>query len=225
MARWLWMGYLDSAFEPVGGWCFTHVFERRKKFSIDKLWISILEEMEFIKWAIFFLLIPAVAFGQTVHVDSNRIVYKGTVKLDSVRKEGLFARARNAIFNNVKGAKDSIVTYDNEKGMIAAKGSIKLASPYHIIKTVEYILGLSVDDGKYEYRIDSVSIKQVERGGKTTRIYSQELLKGLDVTVSGFVPGSGDVEKQLNEIDMNFQKLIALVNADMKKAAVVKNQK
>jgi hypothetical protein len=26
----------------------------------------------------------------------------------------------------------------------------------------------------------------------------------------------GDVEKQVNEIDMNFQKLIALVNADMK---------
>jgi hypothetical protein len=170
--------------------------------------------MEFIKQIVFFLLIPAVTFGQTVHVDSNRIVYKGTVKLDSVNKEELFARAKSAIFNNVK--EDSIVTDNKEKGKISVKGSIKLASPYHIIKKVEYILELSVDDGKYEYRIDSVHIKQVERGGKTTMIYSQELLIGLDVTVSGFVPGSGNVEKQLNEIDMNFQKLIALVNADMK---------
>src|SRR6266487_2499844 len=194
MARWLWMGYLDSAFESFSGWCFTHVLERRKKFSIDKLWISILEKMEFIKQVVFFLLIPAITFGQTVHVDSNRIVYKVTVKLDSVNKERLFARARNAIFNNVKG--DSIVIDNKEKGIISAKGSIKLASPYHIIKKVEYILELSVDDGKYEYRIDSVSIKQVERGGKAIRVYSEELLKGLDVTVSGFVPGSAIVEKQ-----------------------------
>ncbi len=219
------MGYLDSAFEPVGGWRFAHVFERRKKFSIDKLWISILEKMGGIKQVVFFLLIPMVTHGQTVHIDSNKIVYKGTVKLDSVNKERLFARARNAIFNNVKEGKDSIVTDNKEKGIISAKGSIKLASPYHIIKKVEYILELSVDDGKYEYRIDSVYIKQVERGGKTTRINSEELLKGLDVTVSGFVPGSANVEKQLNEIDMNFQKLIDLVNNDMKKTTVGKNQK
>ena len=179
--------------------------------------------MEFIKQLVFFLLIPAVTYGQTVHVDSNRIIYKVTVKVDSVNKERLFARAKNAIVNNVK--EDSIVIDNKEKGIISAKGCIKLASPYHIIKKVEYILELSVDDGKYEYRIDSVSIKQVERGGKTTRIYSEELLKGLDVTVSGFVPGSGDIEKQLNEIDMNFQKLIALVKADMKKASVVKRDR
>jgi hypothetical protein len=216
------MGYLDSAFEPFGGWRFAHVFKGRKKFTIDKLWISILDKMEFIKQAVFLLLIPAVTFGQTVHIDSNRIVYKGTVKLASVNKEELFARAKNAIFNNVKEGKDSIVTDNKEKGIISAKGSIKLASPYHIIKTLEYILELSVDDGKYEYRIDSVSIKQVERGGKTIRIYSEELLIGLDVTVSGFVPGSGNVEKQVNEIDMNFQKLIALVSADMKRLSVVK---
>ncbi len=147
--------------------------------------------MEFIKQIIFFLLIPVVTYGQTVHIDSNRIVYKGTVKLDAVNKDKLYARARNAMFNNVKQI--SIVTDNKEKGMISAKGSIKLASPYHIIKKVEYILELSADDGKYKYRIDSVS--------------------------------SANVEKQLNEIDMNFQKLIALVNADMKKAAVVKNQK
>ena len=176
-----------------------------------------------IKYIIFVLLMPMMTSGQTVHIDSDRIVYKGMVKLDSVNKERLFARAKNAIVNNVK--EDSIVIDNKEKGIISAKGCIKLASPYHIIKKVEYILELSVDDGKYEYRIDSVSIKQVERGGKTTRIYSEELLKGLDVTVSGFVPGSGDVEKQLNEIDMNFQKLIALVKADMKKASVVKRDR
>jgi hypothetical protein len=180
--------------------------------------------MKFIKRILFFLLVPAVSLGQTVHIDSNRIVYKATVRLDSVKKEELFARAKKTIFNNVKGAKEANVIDNNEKGMISVKGSIGLASRYYIIKTVEYIFELSVDDGTYEYRIDSVHIKQVERGGKTTRIYSEELLIGLDVTVSGFVPGAGNVEKQLNEIDMNFQKLIALVNADMKGISVKRSQ-
>ncbi|HEV8284826.1 MAG TPA: DUF4468 domain-containing protein [Chitinophagaceae bacterium] len=175
--------------------------------------------MEFLKRIVFLLLMPLVTQGQTVHVDSNKIIYKGIVKSGPINKDELYARAKNALFNNVKGGKESIVIGNNEKGMISAKGSIRLASPYHIIKTVEYILELSVDDGKYEYRIDSVYLKQVERGGKTVRISSEESLRGMDV--SG--PASASAEKQLNEIDMNFQKLIGLVNADMKKTPVIKN--
>jgi len=174
--------------------------------------------MEFVKQIIFFLMIPMATYGQTVHIDSNRIVYKGTIKLD-VNKDELYSRAKNAILSNVKRSKEMIVADNNEKGMIAAKGIIRLASPYHVIKTVGYILELSVDDGKYEYRIDSVYIKQVERGGKTIKMPSEELVKGMGM--SG--PVSAATEKQLNEIDMNFQKLIDLVNTYMKRASVVKN--
>ena len=175
--------------------------------------------MNFIKQAIFFLLIPLAGLGQTAHVDSNRIVYKGIVRVESVNKEELFSRAKNAI-TRVKGDEEGRVEDDKDKGMIATKGSIRLSSPYHLIKTVEYILELSVDNGKYGYRIDSVYIKQVERGGKTVKLSSQELLKGMDV--SG--PVSQSTEKQLNEIDMNFQKLIALVSGYMKEASVAKTK-
>jgi hypothetical protein len=176
--------------------------------------------MKFVRQIISLLLIPAVTFGQTVHVDSNRIVYKGTVKFDSVNKEALLERAKSAILSNVKGSNEVIVSGNNEKRMIAATGSMRLASPYHIIKTVEYIFELSIGDGKYEYRIDSVYIKQIERGGETIKISSEKLLKGMDV--SGAV--SANTEKQLNEIDMNFQKLIHLVNAYMQKAFIVKTR-
>jgi len=176
-------------------------------------------KMDFLKRVVFLLLIPVVTHGQTVHVDSNRIVYKGTVKPGPVNKDELYARARNALFSNVKEGKGSNVTANNKDGIISAKGSVKLASPYHIIKTIEYILELSVGDGKYEYRIDSVYLKQVERGGKTTRISSEELLKGMDVSGAG----SAAAEEQLNEIDMNFQKLIDLVNSFMKTALVMKS--
>jgi len=174
--------------------------------------------MKFIKYIIFLLLIPAISNGQTVHVDSNRAVYKGTVKLDKIKKEELYGRAKNAILNNVKGNKEILAIDNSEKGMITAKGSIRLPSPYYIIKTVEYIFELSVEDGKYEYRIDSVYLKEVERGDKPVKISSEELLKEIDVNG----PVSATAEKQLNEIDMNFQKLIAIFNADMK-ATVKKN--
>jgi len=175
--------------------------------------------MKLINRIILLLLIPVVTNGQTVHVDEDRIVYKGTIKLEQMNKEDMYPRAKNALLSHVKGSKKGIVEDNNEKEKIAAKGSIRLSSPYHIIKTVEYILELSFEDGKYKYRIDSVYIKQAERGGKTNKISSEELLKGMEVTG----PTSANTEKQLNEIDMNFQKLLALVNNDMKKTAVGKN--
>ena len=176
--------------------------------------------MGFFKRILFLLLVPVAAYGQTAHVDSNRIVYKGSVKLDNVNKEKLYAIAKNAIHNNVKNDKKAIIAENKEKGMIVAKGSIQLASPYHLIKTVEYILELSIEDANYKYRIDSVYIKQVERGGKTIRIPSERILKGMDE--SGL--SSATAEKQLNEIDMNFQKLLAMINTDMKKTSVGKKQ-
>jgi hypothetical protein len=176
--------------------------------------------MRYIKYIVFLLLLPVVTYGQTIHVDSNRIVYSGNVKLDHINKDELFERAKNAILHHVKGSRETIVTDSREKGMISTKGNIKFISPYHIIKTVEYILELSVDDGNYKYRIDSVYLKQAERGGKTNKISSEELLRGMDM--SG--PVAASTEKQLNEIDMNFQKLLELINADMKKTAVVKYQ-
>ncbi|MBK5270828.1 MAG: DUF4468 domain-containing protein, partial [Bacteroidia bacterium] len=172
--------------------------------------------MKLIKYILFLLLIPFVTQGQTVHIDNDKIVYKGTIKLEQVNKEDLYIRAKNALIKNVKGNKKLMGEANIEKEKIAAEGSIKLSSPYHIIKTVEYILELSVEDGKYKYLIDSVYIKQAERGGKTTKTSSEDLLKDMDV--SG--PVSANAEKQLNEIDMHFQKLLYLINADMKKTAV-----
>jgi hypothetical protein len=168
--------------------------------------------MSYIKHILFLLLIPVITNGQTAHVDSNRVVYKGTIKLDKISKEELYGRAKNAIGKNVKGTKETVVLDNSEKGMITVKGSIRLASPYHVIKTIEYIFGLTVEDGKYQYRIDSVYLKEIERGGKTVKTSSEELLKGMDVNG----PLSAIAEKQLNEIDMNFQKLIALFNAEMR---------
>jgi Domain of unknown function (DUF4468) with TBP-like fold len=163
--------------------------------------------MRFITYILFLSLPPLFSLGQTVHLDSNRIVYKGMVNIDHVSKDEIYTRAKKAIASIMKGEKQTVIYEDSNNSMIAARGSIKLASPYSIIKKVEYILELSIGDGKYKYRIDSVRIKQVERGGKTSIISSQELVQGMDE--SG--PVSANTEKQVNEIDMVFQKLLDLL--------------
>lgn len=153
------------------------------------------------------------AISQTVHVDSGRIVYRNTVKVASMGQAELFSRAQKAIADHVT-QQPAFIKIDSINKEILAQGSIRLRSPYHLIKTVEYKIELAVHDGSYQYWIDSVYLKEEERGGKSKMTSSSKLLKGMDV--SG--PESSQMEKQLNEIDLNLQKLIELMNAEMKRA-------
>jgi len=163
-------------------------------------------------WIIACLLsVPAVA--QTVHVDSDRIAYRNTVTVDNTGQLQLFFRAQKAIADYV-AQQPALIKTDALNNEMSAQGSIRLTSPYHMIKTLLYTIKLSVRDGAYEYQIDSVYLKQEERGGSTKLISSRELLKGMDVSGEA----SWITEKQLNEIDMNLQKLLALVKGEMKKA-------
>jgi hypothetical protein len=170
------------------------------KWIKQKIWIV----------ACFFSL-PVVA--QTVHVDSERIAYRNTVTVDNSSQLELFFRAQKAIADYVT-QQAALIKTDAIKNEMSAQGSISLNSPYHLVKTLLYTIKISVHDGGYQYQIDSVYLKEEERGGSTKLTSSQELLKGMDI--SG--PASWIMERQLNEIDMNFQKLIALVNGEMKKA-------
>ena len=135
------------------------------------------------------------------------------VNIDHLSKDEIYTRAKNALASTMKGEKQTII-YEDSSTMITAKGSIKLASPYSTIKKVEYILELSISDGKYKYRIDSVQIQQVERGGKTSIISSQKLVEGMDESGAA----SANTEKQVNEIDMVFQKLLDLLKEDIMEA-------
>jgi hypothetical protein len=168
--------------------------------------------MKLIKY-ILFVLMPVAIRAQTVHVDEDRIVYKDKKTVTKADKNELFDRAKVAM-DRVKWNRQTIVVENRENGLITAMGTMKLATPYHTIRTVEYLFEIKVEDGEYKYRIDSVYMEERERGGKTTRLSSEKLLKAVEET--GKV--AKDAEKVLNEIDMNFQKLLALVQADMKES-------
>lgn len=174
--------------------------------------------MTFIKNLFYLLLWPSVTYGQTVHIDEDRIVYKGAVNVGGIHREGLYETAKQAIYENVKGSQGNTIE-DRQNGRIAAKGTIKLTTPYNLIRTVGYVLVLSVEEGGYKYRIDSVYMKQVERGGKTIKIPSTEVVKGIEATG----PEAVEAEKVLNEIDLKFQKILVLISRDIRKQAVAKS--
>jgi uncharacterized protein with TBP-like fold DUF4468 len=157
-----------------------------------------------------FFSLPAAA--QTVHVDSDRVAYQNTVKVDHTSQVELFFRAQKAIADYVT-QEPALIKTDALNNEISGQGTIKLKSPYHLIKNLLYTITLSVHDGAYHYKIDSVYLQEEERGGSTKLTSSRELLKGMDVSGSA----SWITEEQLNEIDMNLQKVIALVRTEMKK--------
>jgi hypothetical protein len=174
--------------------------------------------MKKIKQLIFLLLIQPAASGQTAHVGGDRIVYKGNLQVDAVKKDELYARAKTALLNNVKGKEQTVIEDNIEQGKITAQGIIWLVTPYHLIRTVEYVFEMKVEDGSYQYRIDSVYFEEKERGGKAVKTSSEDLVKRMEIT--GLT--SVNTERLLNEIDMNFQKVIDLINAGMNKPGEIK---
>jgi hypothetical protein len=65
----------------------------------------------------------------------------------------------------------------------------------------------------YEYRIDSVSFTQKERGEKAVTKSSEDVIEGISET--GKVVG--ETEKILNETDMKFQRVLALLRSEINK--------
>jgi len=120
-------------------------------------------------------------------------------------------RAKRAIFNLDKDYESKVIQNDDGTTRVWFQGVMKLASFDHVSKKVTYILEINVKDGGYEYRIDSVYLVQKEPGEQATEISSEELLNKMES--SG--PVAARTEAQLNEIDMDFQKLIDLINKEM----------
>ena len=165
------------------------------------------------KWIIiFFTLFPVIGYTQTVHMEKERIVYKKTINTDA-SKEDLYDKAKYAIKRYVRGSRSGLLTDDREKGEIECKGYFRLSSDYNPLQKVQFIIRIKAEDGNYKYHIDSVYLVIRERGEKPQYIPSGDFFARMDI--SG--PVAIATEKQLNEIDMNFQKLLDLIDLAMKR--------
>lgn len=162
---------------------------------------------------IFFLLgIPFFISAQTVHIEKNKIVYKGVVHVEGISSEQLTLRAKRAIVDLDKDYVSKVSQNEDGTTRVWFQGVTKLTSANHVSKKVTYVVEINVKDGSYNYRIDSVYLVQKEPGEHATATSSEELLNKMES--SG--PVAARTEEQLNEIDMDFQKLIDRITNYMK---------
>ncbi|GAC1706442.1 MAG: hypothetical protein NVS9B7_15640 [Flavisolibacter sp.] len=162
--------------------------------------------MKIIFLASFFISLLTQA--QTVHVEKGKIVYKGAEKTDQFSKLELYTRAKNALLQNVRGHERQLRTDDEKNGELSMNGETRLKSTFNILRVLEYSIKISVKKGEYKYKIDSVFVRQNERHIKTIDIPSEDLLAGMNISGNVAI----NTEKQLNEIDMDLQKLLALLH-------------
>lgn len=148
-------------------------------------------------------LFPVAVHSQTVHVDKEMIVYTGSEKINDVESIEIFDRAKLAITDYVKNN----VMHCTGDSSITAKGIIVLSSPYPVIKKLHYQLIFVTGNNSYHYSIDSIYLSEKERGRKTTKTPSKDILKNMEV--SG--PTAMITENLLNEIDMRIQQLLDMI--------------
>jgi hypothetical protein len=153
------------------------------------------------------LLLPVFTAGQTVHIKDDKIVYEGKEKLALPAQE-ISIKAQKALPKII----NKYQLQGQSDHSISATGELKLKTPYHIIRTVLYSIKINSTESGYEYLIDSVIFKEQERGEKAITKPSKEVLDNMNET--GKIVG--DTEKILNETDMRFQKLLALLKKEMK---------
>jgi hypothetical protein len=160
------------------------------------------------KWLLILLLIPYSSICQTVHMEDERIVYKGLLKT-SVPFEQLKPVIEKAMQST--GNKNLLWSNDSLTNEIAINVAMKLKGDPSIDNDLKYQISFRRKDDGYEYKIDSVSLRQKERGYDTKLISSEELIKALDNT--GTVATL--IEKQLNEMDMRFQQLLDVLRNNL----------
>jgi hypothetical protein len=166
------------------------------------------------KLLLFLFLIPFFISAQTVHVEDNKIIYKERVHVEGATAEQLAALAKQAILHLDKKNDPKMVQDKNGMTKVWSAGVIKLTSSDNVSKKVIYIIEINVEKENYQYRIDSIYLVEKEPGHHPTKISSEDLLSKMNS--SGQVAAS--TERQLNEIDMDFQKLIDRIRSDMVKS-------
>jgi hypothetical protein len=153
------------------------------------------------KLLIFCLLLCSSAYGQTIHVKDEKIVYQEKVKDIDINASEVMKKAHAAL-NDILSNGAEIISNDST---VTATAAMRLKTPHRIIRTVNYSIQIRPSSNGYEYRIDNVSMTEQVRGEKPEKRSDKELLKGLGE--SGKV--AIETEKVLNEIDMRFQEIIA----------------
>ncbi|HEV7334135.1 MAG TPA: hypothetical protein VGN63_24090 [Flavisolibacter sp.] len=166
------------------------------------------------------LLFPLFAIGQTVHHDGEKIIYKGSVKLNENATAEVHSRLQQ-VFPRVAEKLTDTITILSVQDDLHASGSIRLNSPYHIIKKLHFTIQLAPVSSGYDYTVDSIFITEKRRGWKESKTHSRELIEALEETGNAAI----ELEVLLNEIDLRIQKMLTLLENGMRNTGSSRGQK
>ena len=163
------------------------------------------------KFLLLLVLLPFLSPAQTIHFEKDEIIYKGTVITTGLSASEVMTRIPVAVTEATRKSNGQVES-ESTGGSLAWKGEMKLNTPYYRIHKVHFLLTLTPKEGGYDYKVDSVSVTQKRRGGSTDVLSAKQLLKGIEDTGLAAV----EAERLLNEIDMRLQKLIVLLENNVK---------
>ena len=174
-------------------------------------------------------LLPLFSASQTVHIKDGSILYEGNQKVTGVSASEIYNRIQNILPSLVDDYKASSRPSPKEKAIstqgqlsenslqsadvVRARGQLHLKTPYIIIRTVDYSIELKAIENGYEYRIDSVSFTEQKRGEKPITKSSKDVVGNM--SEQGAIVG--ETERLLNETDLRFQKLLAVLRTKIQK--------
>ena len=173
-------------------------------------------------------LLPFFSASQTVHVKDGSILYEGKEKVTGVSASEIYNRIQHilpSLVDNYKASSRSrpggtISTqgqlFENSlqsANAVRARGELNIKTPFNIIRAVHYSIELKAIENGYDYLIDSVSFTEQKRGEKPGTKSSKEVLDNMGE--QGTIVG--ETERLLNEVDMRFQKLLALIRSGIGK--------
>lgn len=158
------------------------------------------------KLILFCLCFPFLAATQTIHVEGNEIVYKGTI-----RRSGSSHRIQPAVLTAAKGGVVQTRALSGQQS-VTARSVLSMKRPFPLIRDLHFRLQVRAQKDGYSYRIDSVYITEKQHANDTIkRTGTEELLEGRELTGAA----GTDHEKLLNEIDMYLQKFIAILRREL----------
>lgn len=160
----------------------------------------------------FLLLLPFFAQAQTIHRKGNKILYEGEVPLSGRSASEVLVQLQTAANDLLKKGKQPAPVQTKGQTVLAL-ADMQLNTDYSLVRTVNYTMQLTAKNGGYTYRIDSVYVLDKKRDGSESKHTAKELFDKMEV--SG--PVAEATERLLNEIDMNFQKLLALMKTSIQK--------
>ena len=155
------------------------------------------------------LLFPAMALGQTINMEKERVVYHGKIEFQDSNHPDTYQKAKEILLHIMSVPADSLKENTQGKELLGAANLRLPSSKYYEVKTMAYKVKLKPGPNVIGYEIGDIKLTIRERGKKTKTLRAEEILKGMGE--HGRV--AMIAEQHLNEIDMHLQKLIALMQS------------